>query len=201
MRKEIVKYMHRLYQTNLTTSLGGNISCRNTELSFYISPSSIDKASLSESDILMINQEGNVVEGFHSPSMEYLMHLYVYKQRPDVNAIIHAHPFYSTLFSASNSSINLSYTSEAYKNIATIGVAKYYTMGTTELANEVSKISKTHNVILMENHGVLTVGKSLLEAFYRLEVLEQAARMTFYSISLPLNELTEANKNQLNKMM
>ena len=74
-------------------------------------------------------------------------------------------------------------------------------MGTTELANEVSKISKTHNVILMENHGVLTVGKSLLEAFYRLEVLEQAARMTFYSISLPLNELTEANKNQLNKMM
>lgn len=201
MQKEITKYMSRLWQSNLTTSLGGNISYRKDNETFLITPSSIDKMNLTNDDILTIDKTGKVIDGYHKPSIEYLMHLRVLENRPDVNAVIHAHPFYSTLFSASNTPININFTAEAFKNINKIGKAQYYTMGTEELANEVATVAKENNVVLMENHGVLTVGKTLLEAFYRMEVLETAAKMTYSSLSLQLRELSKQNKKILTSLM
>lgn len=190
MENDIVDFMKRLWESRLTTSLGGNISCRLDDDKIIITPSSIDKAKLTCDDLVTIDKDGNVISGKYKPSMEYMMHVAVYNERNDVNAIIHAHPQYSTIFSTSETAINLNYTSEACKNIKQIGIAEYKMMGTVELANEVANKSKKNNVVLMKNHGVLTVGKDLLQAFYRMEVLEQAAKMTYHSLSLKMNELS-----------
>ncbi len=189
MENQIIYFMKRLCDANLTTSLGGNISYKTDDGKIIITPSSIDKACLTLSDLVILNTKGEVLAGRHEPSMEYMMHVMVYQQRPDVNAVIHAHPFYSTMFSASEKEINLTFTSEACKNIKHVGIAKYQMMGTLDLAKEVARVSKTDNVILLENHGVLTTGKDLLQAFYRMEVLEQAAKMTWHSLLLSMKEL------------
>jgi len=181
--------MKRLCDSNLTTSLGGNISLKISDNRVLITPSSIDKAELKEDEIVELDMDGNIVEGRYKPSMEFMMHLAVYQRRPDIKAIIHAHPHYSTLFSSADVPINLNFTAEACKNIKNIGIAKYKMMGTRELADEVANKAKDNNVVLMQNHGVLTVGDDLLEAFYRMEVLEQAAKMTYHSLTLNLNEL------------
>lgn len=189
MKKKIIDFMKRLCVSGLTTSLGGNISLKMSDNRVLITPSSIDKAELKENDIVVLDMDGNVVEGDNKPSMEFMMHLAVYQNRSDINAIIHAHPHYSTLFSSSNAPINLNFTAEACKNIKSIGIAEYKMMGTRDLADEVANKAKENNVVLMQNHGVLTVGKDLLESFYRMEVLEQAAKMTYHSLTLSLNEL------------
>lgn len=189
MRKKIIDFMKRLCNSNLTTSLGGNISLKISDNKVLITPSSIDKAELKEDEIVVLDMDGNVMEGRNKPSMEFMMHLAVYQKRPEIKAIIHAHPHYSTLFSSADIPINLNFTAEACKNIKSIGMAKYKMMGTKELADEVADKAKGNNVVLMQNHGVLTVGNDLLEAFYRMEVLEQAAKMTYHSLTLSLNEL------------
>lgn len=190
MKKKIVDFMKRLCASDLTTSLGGNMSFRISEDRVLITPSSIDKAELKEDEIVVLDMNGNIVEGKNKPSMEYMMHLAVYQKRLDINAIIHAHPHYSTLFSSATIPINLNFTAEACKNIQSIGMAEYMMMGTRELADEVADKAKENNVVLMKNHGALTVGEDLLEAFYRMEVLEQAAKMTYHSLALSLNELS-----------
>lgn len=197
MKKEIINFMKRLCTSGLTTSLGGNISFKISDDKILITPSSIDKAELKEDEIVVLDMEGNVVEGKNKPSMEYMMHLAVYQKRMDINAVIHAHPHYSTLFSSADIPINLNFTAEACKNIKSIGIAEYKMMGTKELADEVTNKAKKYNVILMQNHGVLTVGKDLLQAFYRMEVLEQAAQMTYHSLTINLNELPMDDINYL----
>lgn len=189
MESDVISFMRRLCNSNLTTSLGGNISCRTGEGKIVITPSGIDKAGLTKDDLVVLDQQGNVIGGKNKPSMEYMMHVAVYNEREDINAVIHAHPHYSTIFSASDIDIDLNYTAEACKNIRHVGIAQYKMMGTIELAEEVANKIKENNVVLMKNHGVLTVGRDLLEAFYRMEVLEQAARMTYHSLTLKMNEL------------
>lgn len=200
MSCSIVDYMKRLWNAGLTTSLGGNISVRTEDGKILITPSSIDKGKLTVDDIVALNNEGEVISGKHKPSMEYMMHISVFRRRPDISAIIHAHPFYSTLYSASDKTINLNFTAEACKNIKKVAIARYEMAGSIELANAVADESVSANVILMKNHGVLTVGKTLLDAFYRMEVLEQAAKMSFCSLSLKMNELTAETINTLKAM-
>lgn len=197
MKNKIIDFMKRLCVSRLTTSLGGNISLKISDNRILITPSSIDKAELKEDDIVELDMDGNIIDGKNKPSMEFIMHLAVYQIRPDIEAIIHAHPHYSTLFSSANIPINLNFTAEACKNIKSIGMAEYKMMGTRELANEVADKTKENNIVLMQNHGVLTVGSDLLEAFYRMEVLEQAAKMTYHSLTLSLNELPMDDINYL----
>ena len=200
MENNIVSFMKRLCVSNLTTSLGGNISCRISDGEILITPSSIDKAELTPNDLITLDLNGNVLSGTHKPSMEYMMHLSVYNARKDIKAVIHAHPHYSTIFSASGREIDLNFTAEACKNLKHIGIAQYKMMGTIELAEEVADKIKDDNVVLMKNHGVLTVGKDLLEAFYRMEVLEQAAQMTYHSLILKMNELPVNEINYLKSL-
>ena len=172
MKNKIIDFMKRLCVSRLTTSLGGNISLKISDNRILITPSSIDKAELKEDDIVELDMDGNIIDGKNKPSMEFIMHL-------------------------ANIPINLNFTAEACKNIKSIGMAEYKMMGTRELANEVADKTKENNIVLMQNHGVLTVGSDLLEAFYRMEVLEQAAKMTYHSLTLSLNELPMDDINYL----
>jgi L-fuculose-phosphate aldolase len=177
-KKEVAYFMRRLYHKNLTTTSGGNISIKLMCGKILITPSGTDKARMKSDQIGLLSFSGENLTPHLTPSMESRLHIAVYNQRPDITAIIHAHPPISTAFTAMRKSINCTLTSEARAILGTPMVAPYALMGTALLADQVAETAKLANVILMENHGVICLGQSLLAAFDRMEVLEAAAKMT-----------------------
>ena len=194
MKKEIAYYMRRLYRQKLTTTSGGNISAKQDNMVF-ITPSGIDKGEMQTEQVGELDLEGNIIASKHKLSTETPMHLAIYKARPDVKAIVHAHPPYGTAYASSNKFLNSNLTSEGRLVLAKIAFAKYELMGTQKLAEVVANEAKDSNIILMENHGVIALGNTLLEAFDRLEVLEFTAKMNFITESLNMRK--PLNKEQL----
>ena len=197
MRKDIAYYMRRLYRQKLTTTSGGNISAKNKK-SIFITPSGIDKGEMLSEQVGELDLNGNIIESSHKLSMETPMHLAIYKIRPDIKAIVHAHPPYATAFASSNKKLDSNLTSEGRLVLGDIAFAKYALMGTQELADIVALSAKDSNIIMMENHGIIALGKTLLEAFDRLEVMEFTAKMNF--ITETLNMQKKLTKEQTNKI-
>jgi L-fuculose-phosphate aldolase len=183
LRKEIASFMRRLYVQGLTTTSGGNISAR-VENAVFITPSALDKGTIRGKQIGILSMEGKNLTPELKPSMESGMHLAIYKARPDVQAIVHAHPPVATCFTAMNRTIDCTLIAEARAVLGIPVTARYALMGTAELAAAVAGEAGNAiqgiypNVILLENHGIVCLGRDLLTAFDRMEVLEAAARMT-----------------------
>ncbi len=200
MKKDIAYYMRRLYRQKLTTTSGGNISTKKGN-SIFITPSGIDKGEMQIEQIAEINQEGDIIKSPYQLSTETPMHLSIYKSRPDVCAIVHAHPPYATAFASSSKKLDSNLTSEGRLILGEIAFAKYALMGTQELANIVAKSSEHSNVILMENHGIIALGRNLLEAFDRLEVIEFTAKMNYITATLNIGKpLKQEQINEIDKM-
>ncbi|OGV51007.1 MAG: hypothetical protein A2017_14125 [Lentisphaerae bacterium GWF2_44_16] len=174
----IAYFMRRLYTQGLTTTSGGNISMRWKDGTVLITPSASDKGQMKGCEIGQLDMDGNITGLPFRPTIESRMHLGIYKSRPDVEAIVHAHPVNVSAFAASKARISNKFLAESYAILGEIAYAEYYCMGSEELAKAVSAASASSNCIVMRNHGALAVGKSLLEAFDRLEVLEAAAKIT-----------------------
>lgn len=196
--KEIADTMRRVYERGLTTSLGGNISMRLGSV-MLITPSSLDKASLGEDDIAKVDIEsGKNLTPCLKLSIESEMHRLIYLKRPTCKAVIHAHPVFSSLFSASEEEIRTDIIAESYYQLGRVVKTPYAIMGSRELAEKVSDDASSCCAVLLERHGVLTVSdKSLLEALERLECLENAARMSLLSRDMKLNCLSENEKYEL----
>jgi len=180
-REELAYFMRRLYERGLTTCSGGNLSVKTPTGHILITPSALDKGRIQGDQIGMISPEGENLSPRLKTSIETEMHRRVYEARPDVKAIVHAHPATATSFTAMKATILTTLTAEAYALLGTPVWAEYALMGTSELAAIVAERVVTSNMVLLENHGVLAVGHTLLEAFDRLEVLESAAKMTLYT--------------------
>lgn len=178
-RRQVACYMRRLYNRGLTTASGGNVSIRLEE-GILITPSALDKGSIKGKQIGMISFKGENLTPSLKPSIESNMHLEIYRNRKDVNAIVHAHPPIASSFTATSAMINCSLIAEARAIIGIPVTAPYALMGTEELAQSVVSVALKDdvNVILLENHGIVCLGKNLLTAFDRMEVFEAAARMT-----------------------
>ena len=172
----ISSFMKRLYERGLTTTSGGNLSIREGDLVF-ITPSASDKGAMIPDEIGVTDLEGRIVGREFKPSIETRMHLEVYKARPDITAIVHAHPPMASAFSATGAGIDTTFLSESYAILGAVAYAPYRRMGSVELALEVADAAKVSNCVIMRNHGALAVGRSMLEAFDRLEVLESSARI------------------------
>ena len=200
-KKEIAYIMRRVYERRLTTSLGGNISMRIGPI-MLITPSSLDKASLSDKDIAEVDVEsGENLTPELKLSIESEMHRLIYLKRPSCKAIIHAHPVYSSLFSACEDVIKADIIAESYYQLKEVRKTPYSIMGSRELAEKVSDDALCFNAILLERHGALTISdKSLLEALERLECLERAARMSLFARFLTLDGLNDEEKKELDKM-
>jgi len=180
LRKEVAFFMRRLYTRGLTTASGGNISVR-IEMGIFITPSALDKGFIKGKQVGMLTYEGINMTPELKPSIESAMHLAIYNRRPDVNAIVHAHPPVATSFTAMQQEINCTLIAEARAVLGTPVTAPYALMGTEELAAVTAAVADSPsqpNVILLENHGIICLGKDLLTAFDRMEVLEAAAKMT-----------------------
>jgi L-fuculose-phosphate aldolase len=178
-KEDVAYFMRRLYDRFLTTASGGNISLKASEEDVLITPASLDKGIIAAEQIAVVTMNGENLTQDFKPSIETTMHLEIYKKRSDIMAVIHAHPVYASLFTTISRKVNTHLIAEARYMLGTPAVAKYELMGTNELAQVVAEASLKSNVILLKNHGVLTIGATLLEAFDRMEVLENCAKMTF----------------------
>ncbi len=199
-RKEVAHFMRRLYEQKLTTTSGGNVSLRIDNI-VLITASQTDKAIIDESQIGIITMKGNNLSENLKISMESKMHLAIYSRRPEVKAIVHAHPIFSTSFAIAGKEIKTNLAGEARAILGVPVKSAYVLMGTQELADKVADASLKGNVILMENHGILTVGENLLQAYDRMEVLESAAKMTFITTLLGGGkELTDEELKSIDKL-
>ncbi len=179
--------MRRLYRQGLTTCSGGNISLRTGDNHLLITPSALDKGIINFRQIALMTLEGENLSPGLKPSIETDMHLKILKARPDVNAVVHAHPVSASLLTALNSGgLRTDLTAEARFLLGEPAFVPYALMGTTTLGDLAAASVKTGaSALLLENHGVLCVGKTLLQAFDRMEVLEAAARMTLAASGNP----------------
>jgi L-fuculose-phosphate aldolase len=177
-RRQVASFMKRLYKQGLTTTSGGNISLRVSDDIILLTPSATDKGRMKWREIGIISLIGENLTPDLKPSMEFEMHLSIYRKVREVRAIIHAHPVLASSFTAMKAEIRTNLTAEAYAVLGEPVNVPYALMGTVELARLVSENAGSANVLLLENHGVLTTGENLLQAFDRIEVLENAAKMT-----------------------
>lgn len=183
-RKEIAYFMRRLYDKGLTTCSGGNISLRLDGDLVLVTPSTLDKGELKPEEVVLLTLEGENLTPAIKPTMEIWMHLRIYATRPDVRAIVHAHPVFATTFACTGVAIEPAMTPETIMVIGTLARADFHPAGTRELAETTAGALGAHNVVLMRHHGVLTVGATLLKAFDRMEVTEMAAKMTWLARGL-----------------
>jgi len=169
--------MRRLYSHGLTTTSGGNISLRISENLMAITPSATDKGSMKWKEVGLMTIDGENLTPDLKPSIESEMHLSIYRKK-DVTAIVHAHPTFATAFTAMKNRIVINLTAEACAILGEPLFVPYALMGTKKLAELVARYIEKSDILLLENHGILTVGKNLLQAFDKIEVLENAAKMT-----------------------
>lgn len=191
-RKKVAGFMRRLYKQRLTTTSGGNISIRISEDLIAITPSATDKCTMRWKEVALMSLSGENFTPSLKPSIESGMHIQIYKKNKGVDAIVHGHPVYSSSFTAMRNKINTHLTAEACAILGEPKLVPYALMGTSKLAEIVSDYALKSDILLLENHGILATGSNLLQAFDKIEVLENAAKMT-------LIVLLAKNESSLNK--
>jgi len=177
-RRQIVDAGKRLHDRFFVASNDGNISARLSENEILITPTSVNKGDVTAEQVLKVDMRGQVVSGDGKPSSETKMHLAVYRVRPDVGAIVHAHPPTATGFAACRIRLDQDVIlPEVVFGLGKIGFAEYGTPTTEEIPNAVVKEIPDCDALLLSNHGALTVGSEVMQAYYRMEVLEMYARV------------------------
>ena len=175
-RDEIVLTISRIYRNKMTTTSGGNLSILDENGDMWITPAGVDKGSLTADDIVCVKQDGSVV-GRHKPSSEYPFHRVIYDMRPDLAAIVHAHPMALVAFSISKRVPNTRIVPQAYRWNGKVGFAPYGIPGSEDLGHKIAeKFAAGFDSVILESHGVCCGGRTLQDAFQRFEMLELCAR-------------------------
>ena len=201
IRREICQYGKKVYDKGFVAATDGNISMRMMGDRLFITPSASCLGTLNVNDLVYVDFNSQVLQSHSNPSSELPMHLEIYKKRPDVNAIIHTHPANSTAFTVAGENFSEPVLPELILGIGDIPIAKYATPSTNESAIVISDLIKKHDVIILDHHGVVTVGKDLQEAFYKLERLEHAASTLLAAKQLGnINPLNPSDIEKLHKI-
>lgn len=178
MKKEICLVGARLRESGFIVALDGNISVRLTDGRILITPGGADKGSQKSADILLLDADGRMLgKSAYRPSSETLMHLAIYRARPDVSAIVHAHPPAATAFAVCGTLPPVDILPEAILMVGEISLVPYATPGSMALADLAAEHLRNCDAALLQNHGVVTLGGNLQEAFHRLETVEHLARV------------------------
>ena len=191
---------HNIWQHGLSPGTGGNISTRVSKDRILISPTLTSMGFMEPQDIVMINMKGKVLEGKTKPSSEYKLHLQVYKTRPEINAVIHAHPPFATAFAVTGEHLTTFIQPETVVFLGEVPFVKYGTPSTDELPENLDRHLKgSHNSFLLQNHGVLCIGHDLERTYYNLETLENLAKVV--TISRLLGGEKEIGKKKLRELI
>lgn len=180
-KQAILDIGKRMYERDFVAANDGNISCKVDEHTIWVTPTGVSKGFMTEDMLVKMDLDGNVLEGEWKPSSEIKMHLRVYGEKPEIMAVTHAHPKVSTSFSIAGISLDSAILTEAVLTLGTIPVAKYATPGTLEVADSIAPFIRDYNGVLLANHGVLTWGDDIYQAFYRLESIEHYATILMYT--------------------
>jgi len=182
IKRKLVEVSKRLYNRGLVAGAGGNVSARipGTE-EIFITPSGLCKGFLNTDDILKIDLDGRVLEGKLKPTSETPMHTAIYKIREDVMAIVHAHPPFCTGFACARIPLDYKVYPEVIAMVGEVPLVEYVTPTTEELAEKVAEYAKNYNALLLANHGTITLGASLEQAYQRTELLEDFAKILLVS--------------------
>lgn len=176
-RHEIVRLGRMMHERFLVAATDGNLSVRLAENRILATPTGMSKGMMSAGDLVIVDRRGVVLEGERNVSSEIGMHLLIYRLRPDVSAIVHAHPPTATGFAAAGMALDQPLVSEVVINLGSIPLALYGTPSTPELAASIEPLVPMHDAILLANHGAVTYGRDLLNAFMKMETVEHFARI------------------------
>ncbi|MEW5975117.1 MAG: class II aldolase/adducin family protein [Acidobacteriota bacterium] len=177
-RKDIVEIGRRVYRLGYVAAYDGNISVRLDDGNILVTPSAISKGYMTENDLVIVDPDGKKISGERKASSESAMHLLIYKLRPDVRAVVHAHPPCATGYAAAGIPLNKALVSEIVMVLGCVPLAPYGTTGTPELTEAIRPLIPNHDAVLLANHGVVTYGADVFQAHGKMETVEHFARIS-----------------------
>ena len=181
IKQEMCAIGKRVYDRGMVASNDGNFSVKLNDNEFLCTPTGVSKGFMTPEYICKVDANGNVLEaneGFR-PSSEIKMHLRIYQKRPDVNAVVHAHPLYATTFAIAGQPLMDPIMPEAVLFLGGVPLAKYGTPGTMEVPDSVEPFLDQYDAVLLENHGALSYADTLLSAYHKMESVEFYAQLLY----------------------
>jgi len=203
LKKAIVDVGKRLYERGMLVSTEGNISVRLDDTRIMVTPSGLTKGRLSPEDMVIVDVSGKYLEGKNRASSELLMHLFIYKNRPEITACVHSHPPFATSFSVAGIPLVDDILPEVILLIGNIPLTEYAPPGTKAVPKSLEPYIESCNAFLLRNHGLLTVGRTLDEAFNHHEIVEHFAHVMWLAHQLgnveaiPSEEIKRLKKMRL----
>jgi len=200
LKRLIVDIGQRIWQRGYVAANDGNISVRLNDKELLTSPTGVSKGFMTTEMIIKVDNEGKVISGNskYRPSSEVKMHLEVYKERPDIKSVVHAHPPFCTSFAVAGIPLDKCVLPEAIIIIGSVPLAKYGLPSTMEIPDSIRPYIKTSDAMLLENHGALSFGSDLINAYYKMETLEHTAKIVWNAIQLGnVNVLPEGERDRL----
>jgi L-fuculose-phosphate aldolase len=181
LREEIARVSRRMSDSGLVLGTEGNVSARTPDGNALITPSGLDYALMEPEDVVLVDLDGEVLEGSFKPSVETPMHAGIYRSRPEASGIVHTHARYSTTLACLGWEIPpIHYMLVILSDEGRVPLARYATYGTEELARNASEaLGRSHGACLLSNHGTIAVGASVSEAYSRTELLEEMAEIYY----------------------
>lgn len=200
-KKKLVEICHKVYSKGFVAAIDGNISTRTENNTVLITRSGICKGDVKEKDIVEIELNGKVLEGKQKISTEHKIHLYAYQKRKEVNAVVHCHPVYATVFALIGEGLDKHYLPEVFLTIGKVPLCNYATPSTKQVPESLEPYINYSWAMLLQNHGALALGKNLDDAYFKMEKLEHAAKIIYLArlIGKP-RELSKKNINQILKI-
>jgi L-fuculose-phosphate aldolase len=195
--KELVEICRKVYEKGFVAAFDGNISALTKNKSVLITRSGICKGEVEESDILEINTSGDLLAGRGKISTENKLHLFVYNKRPDIKAVIHCHPPFATAFAAAGKDLSQPVFPEVILTLGKVPLCEYATPSTDSLLKSIEPHINDSMALLLGNHGAVTFGSNLRDAYFRMEKLEHTAKTLLFAHllggakSIPDEKITE----------
>ena len=200
IKEELKKYGHLAGEKNMTPGISGNMSARIND-KILITTSGSANAYLEDDELVLIDFDGNIVEGTKKPSSEKMLHVEYYKQRPDINCILHMHSPYLSTFAACKKALDQPIMPENIFYFGEIPLAEYELPSSQKLVEKTAKYFKNFNVILMANHGMISAGKTIKEAYLNLELAESYAQVILQTELLGgASHLTQKEVEEINAL-
>jgi L-fuculose-phosphate aldolase len=200
VRKQICDIGNRIYMNGFVAANDGNITVKISDNEIIATPTGVSKGFMTPDMLIKVNTKGEVLSsnGKYKPSSELKMHLRVYNERHDVKSVVHAHPPYATSFAIAGIPLNKAIMPEAVISLGCVPIAEYGTPSTDEIPDAVEKYLEHYDAVLLENHGALSYGYDLINAYYKMESLEFYAKLTF--LSTMLGGPKELNDHQVKRL-
>ena len=199
-KQNILEIGRRMYAKNFVASNDGNISCKVSENTLWCTPTGVSKGFMTDDMLVLMDTDGNVIRGNYKPSSEMKMHLRVYKENPNVKAVVHAHPPAATSYAIAGLPLNRAILTESVMGIGEIPLAPYAMPGTEEVPNSIAPFVNTHNGCLLANHGALTWAGDVMTAWMRMESIEYYALVSLYTKGL-IGQVHELTCDQVDRLI